>query len=130
MSARVWTKEELDRVHPLHDGFEWRIDDDGQPFAAIVRPGGRWYFACGWQGRCFLVRWEPTPVEVVLAVALAIKGLDSYQAMAAAMGELAHRAEMKAERSRPCSEAEAEWATKQATWQEAAAMLRRGTVQP
>jgi hypothetical protein len=25
MSARVWTREELDRLHPLPEGWEWYL---------------------------------------------------------------------------------------------------------
>lgn len=140
--TRVWTEEELDRVHPLPEGWLW--SKRGLDTWCARKAGGGGWMDVWVAGRadaepallteCVLPIGIPKPfmppIDVALAVILASKGLDSREVMVAEMRRLAHRAEMKAERSPSCSEQEAEWAWQQATWQEAAAMLQRGMVKP
>jgi hypothetical protein len=88
MTSRQWTREELDRVHPLPDGWEW---------AEILEPNicdQRWCAVYGDDdpGRVSVtvegfveVDGEDVPVAVALAVILASQGLDSLAAMADAM---------------------------------------------
>jgi hypothetical protein len=70
MSARVWTREELDRVHPLPDGWRWE-----QGTAA------RWHAIDDSEARCFIWQWGgigtdgDVPADVALAVILASKGV-------------------------------------------------------
>lgn len=88
MTARVWTREELDRMHPLHEGWAWRQAKDGRWYAIAL------YDSPGWEAGDVVevldgqVRrddagddWWPAPVDVALAVILASKGLDSLAEM-------------------------------------------------
>ena len=131
MIARVWTVEELDQVHPLPKGWVWRVRAGG---LRAVRTGMVLRTVCVGENGLTTVGdmsdTHETPPEVALAVILASKGLDSNEALAAAMGKRAHRAEMKAEQSGPCTEDEMMWCVRQETWARAAAWLRRGTVKP
>jgi hypothetical protein len=112
MSARVWTREELDRVHPLPEGWAWRLWD-GEPMACS---GELEIFADGdevWgQGRG--ANMTALPSAVCIAVILASQGLDSREAMAAEM-------DSAADEDRECCAERLRYA---------ADMLRRGTVTP
>ena len=80
MTARGWTREELDRVHPLPDGWAWRLWA-GEPMACS---GTLEIFADGdevWgQGRESSM--TALPCAVALAVILASRGCDSLAEMA------------------------------------------------
>ncbi len=125
MTARQWTREELDRVHPLPEGWAWRLWE-GEPMACS---GTLEVFADGsevWgQGR--ESNMTSLPVDVCLAVILASRGMDSLGAMADAMAvkadeslALSCQAKDECELHIGCASA----------WLDAAAMLRRGTVAP
>lgn len=144
MTARVWTIEELDRVHPLPDGWSWVGRGGGQWLA--VRTGydgdagpGDWHI---WVDECdtfcsmfyYYPRGasEPydAPTDVALPVLLASKGLDSLGEMADALeGE-----RVKAEQA-TCDAASVRFTIKAnrhagaaEAFAQSAAMLRRGTV--
>jgi hypothetical protein len=97
MSARVWTREELDRVHPLPkgdmDGFGprppwfWRVDPTGPVAFSVCHSvdGEVWVDAAG---RLCSSDGDP-PWPVALAVILASQGLDSREAMADEVGAYA-----------------------------------------
>lgn len=115
MTARVWTVEELDRVHPLPDGWRWHWDIIGlrwvaqatdASFDAVVADGSTVHLRDGIDHRVY-----PPPAAVALPVLLASKGLDSLGALADALSECLPSA----------SASERLWAT---------AMLRRGRVNP
>jgi hypothetical protein len=119
--ARQWTREELDRVHPLPDGWAWRQRPNGSWCATYAASGVRcdvWVSAGSLiamvEGATEPLNFDP-PINVALPVILASKGLDSLGAMAAAMdteGDLNGSS----------------WAKVAYRW--CAAMLRRGTVEP
>jgi hypothetical protein len=128
-AARQWTREELDRVHPLPeaDGFhilyawEWcvagphvsaREVDTSEPNEVWVDGNGNLASSEG----------EP-PASVALAVILASRGMDSREAMAAAMDTVAERV-----KAAPIASEEMRGRAWQAT--AAAMMLRRGRVAP
>jgi hypothetical protein len=92
MTSRQWTREDLDRVHPLPDGWTWEQDYVGEWCAANRttkrRPGlvrltddGRL------DGGVKLGPDELIPADVALAVILASQGLDSLAALADAVHE-------------------------------------------
>jgi 3-oxoacyl-ACP reductase-like protein len=139
MSARVWTREELDRVYPLPDGWAWarlpsgawcaRRTANGARSTVFVR-GGTLCAECSVpMAAAFDI--DP-PDDVALAVILASRGLDSREAMADAAATRAstHRemARMALADGKPtvsqCAELMA------SAFDEDAAMLRRGTVEP
>jgi hypothetical protein len=89
MSARVWTREELDRVHPLPEGWEWNTGK------SVFRV---WVEALNESGDCITIdengdlMWrglEYLPADLVLPVILASKGLDSFAELADAMDGVA-----------------------------------------
>ena len=117
VSARVWTRDELDRVWrlPEADGkrilypWAWRVDSDG-PVAYEVgpsEPNEVWVD----RGRLAAGDGEP-PVEVALAVIGAHQGRDSPERLAQEVEQVA------------------EWdeAPDESDMRALAAMLRRGTV--
>lgn len=91
--ARLWTSAELDRVHPLPDGWTWGYRPGGA-ICARRELSGRYRHDVWVDGRCIRSTCsmpmadpyhEDPPADVALAVVLASKGLDSYGAMAAAL---------------------------------------------
>ena len=85
--ARIWTIEELTRVHPLPEGWAWELWDDGKIPVAVARGVRRWV-TIG-DGRVVCAD-DDGPLfhplaAVVEAVTLASKGLDSLAEMAAAL---------------------------------------------
>jgi hypothetical protein len=150
-ASRQWTREELDRVHPLPDDDEpWEWIEDGQTADGVqlwaaavidhdygdpevaslvsVDADGRLRFDGGDD--------EMPPADVALAVILASQGLDSREAMAAAMDsdEATARANAAAladaSRDEPDLYVDAVRAVGCAEgFRHAAAMLRRGRVQ-
>jgi hypothetical protein len=98
MSDRVWSVEELTIVHPLPDGWTWSVAQGiGVSDVDPMRP---WAFGVGDQGvevggdGALLAldgngrRFDP-PADVALAVVLASKGRDSFEAMAREADRLA-----------------------------------------
>jgi hypothetical protein len=80
--ARIWTVDELTRVHPLPDGWEWAHDDSVGWYAHDNNGATVCVDYCG----DLLALWNGTTIispcaDVCLAVILASKGLDSYAAM-------------------------------------------------
>lgn len=87
--TRQWTIEELDRVHPLPDGWVWRMNNR-TPCAEATVSSDTWdagdlvmiYGEGTGLGAC-VQRVDrdcdvwPAPVDIALAVLLASKGLDS-----------------------------------------------------
>jgi hypothetical protein len=129
MTARVWTREDLDRVHPLPDGWEWDADPS-VGWYALHRSGS----VCVDDSGDVLALFNGTerfdsPAVVCLAVILASQGMDSREAMATALDVLADAAdaEMYEAAHTPASD-RAEGRSD--AFEVAAAMLRRGTVQP
>jgi hypothetical protein len=114
VSARVWTREKLNEVHPLPDpdGWEW-IPDPG------VRGG--WFAASGdgrvvcvlMDGRIRFGNMDDVPDSVALAVLHMARGHDSLESMAIEVDRIA-------ERTRPARQ----------LFRKIAEMLRRGTVDP
>lgn len=151
MSARVWTREELDRVHPFSDerkreGWVWAMLGGGH-WCARNRSDYVWVDARGvLVTKC--TEFVPAgvfapPADVALAVILASNGLDSREAMAAAMDSMASKAGRRSllaggwedpepgeEHVNEDSEAESLYAGMADGFVAAAKMLRRGTVQP
>jgi hypothetical protein len=130
-ASRQWTREELDRVHPLPDGWEWGLDVYGHPYArdtvgrtievdhgnllALTPPSGD--------------RFDP-PGPVALAVILASQGLDSREAIADALAGFAG-VSLQCEGDSPAgSEDAAVFGAQASAYMVAAAMLRRGRVEP
>ena len=137
MSARVWTRDELDRVWrlPEADGkrilypWAWRVDSDG-PVAYEVgpsEPNEVWVD----RGRLAAGDGEP-PVEVALAVIGAHQGRDSPEWMAEALDDRAEMLHAKSKIGGGFSDVlHARQAAGQAIEaQRSAKMLRRGTVKP
>jgi hypothetical protein len=92
-ASRQWTREELDAVHPLPDGWEWWECEDGR-WSAFAYAGAEG----GCHGDTVLVEDDtvccrdgedgkryPPPWRVAVAVILASQGLDSREAMADAL---------------------------------------------
>ena len=94
MTTRVWTREELDRVHPLPDGWSWELHETG-PCASRriehhsgcmkrvevkVVKGNMW--ALLRREDTELGEWVVAPADVALAVILASRGCDSLAEMA------------------------------------------------
>ena len=114
MTARVWTCEELDRVHPLPEGWTWEWWEREQAWAICRAVGGGWmYFDADGRPHTDVFAGDP-PREAVLALCLASKGLDSMEAMAD-----------EVERFSTLHEQPAKYRSR---LREVAAMLRRGTV--
>lgn len=97
MSARVWTREELDRVHPLPGDWEWMRDGattvGGVPMWSAVILDDDYgetevssIICVDQEGRlhCELGSDDTHTADVALAVILTSKGLDSSDAMTAA----------------------------------------------
>lgn len=140
MTARVWTVEELDRVHPLPDGDEdehgwrWHIAHDGS-----LRALGWYDDHDGVVGEHQVVYWRgalisvcgdynvPPPGDVALAVILASQGLDSREAMALCMENTARDIESK-RNGQPGYDVSLECAA--AATRRCAVWVRRGTVAP
>jgi hypothetical protein len=136
MTPRVWTKKELDIVHPL-DGWTWvddgvvyrrgqatqlwaaeRIDeDDAVSRVAVLHTDDSLYCDA-----------DATPVDVILAVILVSKGRDSMKTISQEMDARADAAHDRVRRlsGDMCCVAEGE-AT---AYEDAAATLRRGKVKP
>ncbi len=136
MSARIWTREELDRVHPLPDGWGWKRDAlTGSWVAVALDDGDEWEAGdtvgiCG--GAVHLETasdFDPPPAHVALAVILASQGLDSREAMAAEFERRAKDNRARAERAFTASMEIRQEGMADAL-DEAAAMLRRGRLQP
>jgi hypothetical protein len=128
MTARVWTLEELDRVHPLPEGWAWRLWD-GEPMACS---GELEIFADGdevWgQGRG--ANMTALPSAVCIAVILASQGLDSREAIADALAGFAG-VSLQCEGDSPAgSEDAAPFGAQASAYTVGAAMVRRGTVAP
>jgi hypothetical protein len=132
MTARVWTREELDRVHPLPEGWAWHWDTTDEHWEALTFSG---YFdedgervADGW---CYVENDIPYndggTVQVVLAVILASKGLDSFDAMARAM-ETAANDNARRAATAFTDEHAARVEGMADAYEESFKMLRRGTV--
>jgi hypothetical protein len=136
MSARVWTREELDRVHPLPDGWTWARELDDPLFAR--GPYGSSVSVCRESGDVVSVIYDEQgrfnhfpPALVALAVILASQGLDSREAMADALDRRAVAADRDADVSGRHRDGEADsagYACEAQALRYAAAMLRRGTV--
>lgn len=133
MTARVWTREELDRVHKMRGGWEWVHDSERQWHAMRVGRDGDWHV---WVDECDTVcsmwlagAYDP-PADVALAVILASKGLDSYEAMAAAMEQRAEYFDDGARRVNRSGQTRAANLASAQSMRTCAEMLRRGTVQP
>ena len=124
MSEREWTKEELDDV--------WPLDKHG--------------FAWGWNGRAWMASSEDcvcfplvldasafrmvddgAPLDVVLAVVAVALGLDSREAIAAA---IEHRADLHREGDIVSGPHRVAALAKAAEAHDCAEMVRRGTVLP
>jgi hypothetical protein len=139
MTARVWTVEELDRVHPLPRGWHWRIEDggvdDGDGYhLTAVDPSDHdpfndddaevWVLDGGLESTRASI-----PTDVALPVILASKGLDSREAMAAEIESAAKRVAVEAGSMPDFAHAAHEMGrARQAV--AIAEMLRRGTVEP
>jgi hypothetical protein len=146
VSARVWTREELDSVHTLPEAdddddrsWRWRLEADGCHVAVgwhddhdgVEGEHLVWVGKGGWL-RSVCGDYEvPPPATVALAVILASQGLDSREAMATEMDKrrdqtlqeaFGYAAKGEMDMSAAC-DGEAN------SYYEAAAMLRRGTVQ-
>lgn len=87
MTARVWAREELDRVHPLPAGYAWVRSDDGTWTAVLADDRGTWVDHVTVRadehgvGRLVFAGVEPRE-DVALPVILVNMGLDSLGAMA------------------------------------------------
>jgi hypothetical protein len=88
---REWTIEELDRVHPLPDGWAWRLWDGG-PMACSgtleISADGDEVWGQGRESNMTAL-----PSKVCLAVILASQGLDSREAMATVLDGVAREIE-------------------------------------
>jgi hypothetical protein len=146
--TRQWTIEELDRVHPLRDGWSWDVAfgappvarygtgigslavyvDDGELVSEKMLPPTGERFECmfGCKAANEGTSHEPPPADITLAVILASKGLDSREAMAAEVErESARLVPATADATAHC------WAGYgRDGLRRVAAMLRRGTVRP
>jgi hypothetical protein len=139
VAKRQWTKEELDRVHPLV-GWAWAYRANGSWCARNEENGRRrdvWVSGAGHLvAECSIPMAMPysidPPVDIALAVILASKGRDSLAAMADALEVAAdadHRA--AAESDSHGERDDANTLDGRASGKvEAAAMVRRGTVEP
>jgi hypothetical protein len=135
MTTRQWTKEELDRAHPLV-GWAWAYRANGSWCARNEENGRRrdvWVSGVGHLvAECSVPMGMPysidPPSDIALAVILASKGLDSLAAMARSLDDFAAFVRKDADSSRLHVKATC---VAQAELSEAvAAMLRRGTVKP
>jgi hypothetical protein len=124
VSARVWTRAELDRVHPLPGGWEWSVCRDGSAAAIYFRGG---IIQVDDDGDLVGRDTEYLPSAVCLAVILASQGLDSREAMAAEFDRRAKDNRARAERAFTASMEIRQEGMADAL-DEAASMLRRGTV--
>jgi hypothetical protein len=133
MSARIWTREELDRVHPL-PGWRWHQSPFGGWHAVAVTDEAEWDsgdvvdIVCG-AVRCRSENGDTglPPCHVALAVILASQGLDSREAMADACGEQVRDNRHRAGHALT-DEMEIRQDAMADAWHDAEAMLRRGTV--
>jgi hypothetical protein len=89
MTSRQWTREELDRVHPLSEGWAWAYSERLNWHAvAVVNVPGRMAddTVAVVSGDVLRVdSYFPQLASVALAVILASHGLDSREAMADAL---------------------------------------------
>jgi hypothetical protein len=131
MTARVWTREELDRVHPLPDGWTWAFDESVGWYGR--HPGGATVCVDDF-GDVLALSFGTTIISpcaaVTIPIILASQGLDSREAMADAMD--ARRDDMLARAAAAAALSElaafAEGRAVQAAVD--SAMLRRGQVNP
>lgn len=131
MTARVWTRKELDRVHQLPEGWAWELWG-GSKQVAITADRSQW--ATVRDGHLQSTDLCPD-ADVSLAVILASKGLDSLGAMAAELERRAVAADRDAKKvaQYTATDGEVDAAGYEGEAQGlryAAAMLRRGTVAP
>ncbi len=130
-TKREWTKEELDRVWPLPEGWVWaRVafrEDEGWVWCAQLdwRNDSVWVSegVVGFIG-------EETPVEATLAVCMVALGLDSFAAIADAMVDraVAHALSVVADRLPGTRSLVAHGRAAEAY--AAAEIVRRGTMRP
>jgi hypothetical protein len=128
MSDRVWTIEELDRVHPL-DGWAWAFDDQVGWYARTMH--GNATVCIDLQGEV-LALWGGTEKisphrNVALAVILVSKGQDSMKAMADKLADVAKDNRARADRAYTDTHAARVEGMADA-YEDVAAMLIRGTV--
>lgn len=87
-TKREWTKDELDKVWPLPEGWVWaRIafrEDEGWCAELDCRNDSVWVS----EGVVGIIG-EETPLEVTLAVCMVALGLDSFATIADAMDDRA-----------------------------------------
>lgn len=138
IETREWTREELDRVHPLPEGWAWARRLNGSWFARHFANGARcevWVSAGSLIAAVYGAA-EPEsidpPVDVALPVILASKGLDSLGEMADEMALEAAKAKERARTHRLNRQTAMAYSNdgQQSGLTAAAAMLRRGRVQP
>jgi hypothetical protein len=114
MTDRIWTVEDLDRVHPIEDesdeGWTWKLDEDGRPFAVN---GDRARIMVDSLGRLCCDDIDGDNANVALAVILASKGLDSLEAMAVEVERRVSNATLGGLLG---------------VWRDVVAMLRRGSI--
>jgi hypothetical protein len=138
MTTRTWTREELDRVHPLPEGCSWRFtyggelavvftDADGE-FVEVMFEGGQ-VLASVAHGQPY---GEDIHEGIALPLILASQGLDSREAMAKRLDELA---DVALARVAPLAAAGRDERAYQADGdatglRTGAAMVRRGRVAP
>lgn len=126
MTARQWTREELDRAHPdvKAEGWTWALWDNGKTPVAMAADQSRWVvvvegrLVCADEGGDLI---RPL-ASIALAVILASKGLDSLGAMADELDGFASH-EGGDISTTPQDAASG-------AYRHAALMLRRGTVEP
>lgn len=126
MSNREWTKDELERVWPLDKhGFSWVWTHSGMGWVGWVASSDE--LVCYWRDGEMID--DGVPLEVKLAVVSVALGLDSREAIAAAIGE---RAKASRERSEDLSRGVNRFADLGAAIEahDCAEMVRRGTVTP
>jgi hypothetical protein len=107
MTARVWTIEELNRVHPLPEGWRWCLTlDKGKPFAMRKTVYAEVTIIDGRVEITVSPDDHPNvPDDVCLAVILASKGRDSFEHMANFVEGAAKSARDEANRSNDREEA-------------------------
>ena len=120
MSARVWTVEELDQVHPLPDGWRW-VEED---FAWTATWHG--LTGVGVEASGHMAGMDGAPRDVVLAVILASKGLDSNEALADALDDATRAVRFENVYGDPTEVAGLDGEA--AAFEHAAELIRRGTV--
>lgn len=142
MSAREWTAGELNRVHPLPEGWTWSVMLPGRFSKALVGPvawRGASYVEVGVRGDLVVVNCShdraDVPADVLIAVGLVSKGLDSLEAMARALDVEARNHREWGGPTTPTGRANtsgnmSESAAVADAFVFAATMLRRGKVEP